>query len=53
LISTEFTVMFGPEPSAVCPFVCSKSKLSSLRHCVDFTWRSARVPGRNRFVIAS
>ena len=53
LTSTEFTIMFGPVPSAVCPFVCSKSKLSSLRHWVDRTWRSARVPGRNRFAIAS
>src|SRR5580765_7230257 len=53
LIATEFTVMFGPVPSAVCPFVCSKSKLRSLRHWVDFTWRSACVPGRNVFAIAS
>jgi hypothetical protein len=53
LISTELTVMSGPVPSVVCPFVCSKSKLRSVRHCVAFTWRSARVPGRNRFAIAS
>ena len=37
LISTELTVMSGPVPSAVCPFVCSKSKLRSLRHWVDLT----------------
>src|SRR3954470_4224796 len=34
LISTEFTSMFGPVPSAVWPFVCSKSKLRSFRHRV-------------------
>src|ERR1051325_10811549 len=53
LIVTEPTAMFGPVPSAVCPLVYSKSKLSSLRHCVEVTWRSACVPGRKRFAIAS
>jgi hypothetical protein len=51
--STELTVMFGPLPSAVLPFVCAKSKLRSLRHCVERTWRLPWVPGRKLFAIAS
>ena len=50
LTVTEFTVMFGPVPPAVWPFVRSKSKLRSVRHCVDFTCRSTWFPGRNMFV---
>src|SRR5436190_13424246 len=50
--ATELTAMFGPEAEPLRD-ARSKSKLRSVRHCVERTVRSTCVPGRNRFVGAS
>ena len=54
-IVIDWTVMSEPGTAAVLEMLLlrSKSRLNSLRHCVDFCISSTCVPGRNLFVTAS